>query len=189
MKTKGIIALITIIIVVILVIVFGRMKPSEKTMDFTITIATEGNTGTITTPMGDIVLELFTEQTPQTVDNFTTLASEGYYDQTRFHRVIEGFMVQGGDPLSKDMESKDMWGTGGPGYQFADEFVDGLSNVAGTISMANAGPGTNGSQFFINVADNVFLDGKHTVFGKVVSGYDVVEAISQLPTDSRDRIL
>jgi cyclophilin family peptidyl-prolyl cis-trans isomerase len=101
--------------------------------------------------------------------------------------VIEGFMIQGGDPLSKDVANKAMWGTGGPGYQFADEFGQGLSNVTGTISMANAGPNTNGSQFFVNTNDNVFLDGKHAVFGKVSSGMDVVMKISQLPTDQSDK--
>lgn len=186
MNTKGIIAGIIIIIAIVVALVVGLRDTS---MDFTISIKADDAMATITTPMGDIVLELYGDQTPITVENFTKLAGEGFYDDTRFHRVIDGFMIQGGDPLSKDIDAKDMWGTGGPGYQFEDEFVPELSNVAGTISMANAGPGTNGSQFFINVADNTFLDGKHTVFGKVVDGYNLVEEISQMETDERDRLV
>lgn len=141
---------------------------------------------TITTNKGVIVLELYGDKTPNTVANFTKLAQDGFYNSTKFHRVIEGFMIQGGDPLTKDDGQQAMWGTGGPGYKFADEIVPGLSNVTGTISMANAGPNTNGSQFFINVADNTFLDGKHAVFGRVISGMDVVMAISQAERNQRD---
>lgn len=141
---------------------------------------------TLHTNKGDIVIELF-EETPNTTSNFTKLANEGFYDETKFHRVIEGFMNQGGDPLSKDDSKQAMWGTGGPGYKFNDEITDSNNNDRGTISMANAGPNTNGSQFFINVADNNFLDTKHTVFGIVVSGMDVVDAINKVATDSNDR--
>jgi len=141
---------------------------------------------TITTNKGVITLELFGDQTPETVGNFTKLAQEGFYNGTKFHRVIDGFMVQGGDPLTKDDSAQSVWGTGGPGYKFADEIVPGLSNVTGTISMANAGPNTNGSQFFINVADNTFLDGKHAVFGKVTEGMDLVIALSQVERNQRD---
>ncbi len=141
---------------------------------------------TITTNKGVITLELFGDQTPTTVGNFTKLAQEGFYNTTKFHRVIEGFMIQGGDPLTKDDSQQALWGTGGPGYKFADEIVPALSNVTGTISMANAGPNTNGSQFFINVADNTFLDGKHAVFGKVVGGMDVVMAIASAEKNQRD---
>lgn len=140
------------------------------------------------TSMGDIVIDLFEKETPKTVSNFLTLARNGFYDETRFHRVIDGFMVQGGDPLSKDLTKESLWGTGGPGYQFEDEIVLGLSNVVGTLSMANAGPNTNGSQFFINVGDNAFLDGKHTVFGNVLDGMDVVLAISKVGTEGRGTI-
>lgn len=139
------------------------------------------------TTEGDIELELFASAAPVTVKNFTDLVSQGFYNGTRFHRVIEGFMIQGGDPLSKDDAMMMRWGTGGPGYQFADEIHADNHNVVGTISMANAGPNTNGSQFFINTADNTFLDTKHTVFGKVVKGMDVVMTISQTPTDNSDR--
>lgn len=144
---------------------------------------------TLHTNMGDITIE-FSETTPKTVENFTKLASSGFYDGTKFHRVIEGFMNQGGDPLSKDDSKSALWGTGGPGYTFADEIVPGNNaNNVGTISMANAGPNTNGSQFFINVAPNNFLDTKHTVFGTVVSGMDVVNAINTVDTDANDRPL
>ncbi|MCR4261015.1 MAG: peptidylprolyl isomerase [Candidatus Colwellbacteria bacterium] len=137
------------------------------------------------TSMGNVAIDLFEEITPRTVDNFLKLTRNGFYDGTRFHRVIEGFMVQGGDPLSKDLTKEALWGTGGPGYKFADEIAPELSNIAGTISMANAGPNTNGSQFFINVGDNTFLDGKHAVFGKVVDGMDVVIAISRVNTTEK----
>ena len=137
------------------------------------------------TNYGTIVLELNPDKAPKTVANFLAYAKDGFYDGTRFHRVIEGFMVQGGDPLSKDLTKEALWGTGGPGYKFADEIVPELSNITGTLSMANAGPDTNGSQFFINVGDNTFLDGKHTVFGKVLEGMDVVLAISQVSTKEK----
>lgn len=140
------------------------------------------------TNKGDITIQL-NDATPKTVDNFVTLAKKGFYDGTKFHRVIEGFMNQGGDPLSKDDGKKALWGTGGPGYQFADEIMPGNKNDVGTISMANAGPNTNGSQFFINVAANNFLDTKHTVFGKVTSGLDVVMAINKVDTDGSDKPL
>jgi peptidylprolyl isomerase len=136
--------------------------------------------------MGNIQIE-FDPAAPNTVENFTKLASSGFYNGTKFHRVIAGFMIQGGDPLTKDDSKQSMWGTGGPGYTFADEIHSGNSNNAGTISMANAGPNTNGSQFFINVADNNFLDTKHTVFGHVVAGMDVVTAIVSAKTGAQDR--
>jgi peptidylprolyl isomerase len=142
---------------------------------------------TLKTNKGDITIELYGEQTPNTVANFTKLAGEGFYNGVKFHRVIKGFMIQGGDPLSKDDSKVAMWGTGGPGYKFADEIGASNSNDIGTISMANAGPNTNGSQFFINTANNNFLDGKHTVFGKVVSGMDVVTAIENTKTGAADR--
>lgn len=142
---------------------------------------------TFVTNQGVIRIELFSDRAPATVENFTRLAGEGFYDGTRFHRVIAGFMIQGGDPLTKDEKLAARWGTGGPGYTFADEIHDENRNVPGSISMANAGPHTNGSQFFINVAHNDFLDSKHTVFGKVIEGMDVVDAIEAQETDSADR--
>ncbi len=142
------------------------------------------------TSKGDITIEFFEAQTPNTVANFIKLAKAGFYDGTKFHRVIEGFMIQGGDPLTKDDSKISLWGTGGPGYAFKDEIGGTNSNNKnnkGTISMANAGKDTNGSQFFINTADNNFLDGKHTVFGKVVAGMDVVTEIENTATGANDR--
>ena len=136
-------------------------------------------TATLHTNHGAIVLELYSEDAPKTVENFVTLATDGFYDGVIFHRVIPDFMIQGGDPTGT--------GRGGPGYQFEDEFND-HKVVRGAVAMANAGPNTNGSQFFIVTADAAsWLDGKHTVFGKVTDGMDVVDAISQVPRDGMDR--
>ncbi len=143
---------------------------------------------TLKTNHGDIVIA-FNAKTPKTVENFVKLAQSGFYDGTKFHRIIKDFMNQGGDPLTKDDSKMMYWGTGGPGYKFADEINSDNRNDVGTISMANAGPNTNGSQFFINVKDNSFLDTKHTVFGKVVKGLDVVMAINSVKTDEADRPL
>lgn len=140
----------------------------------------------IKTSMGDITVNLYAES-PKTVANFVKLAEEGFYDGTRFHRVIKDFMIQGGDPLSKDAGAKDRWGTGGPGYVFGDE-INEHKLVRGSLAMANAGPNTNGSQFFIVTLDQTpWLDGKHTNFGAVVSGMEVVDQIENSDTDARDR--
>jgi peptidyl-prolyl cis-trans isomerase B (cyclophilin B) len=129
-------------------------------------------TATIDTPRGKIVLELYPEHAPKTVNNFVFLAKEGFYDGVKFHRVIANFVIQGGDPTGT--------GAGGPGYRFDDEVrTNPLKNERGMISMANAGPGTNGSQFFILHSAQPHLNGKHTVFGKVKSGLEVVDAIQQ----------
>jgi len=144
---------------------------------------------TFNTTKGNFTIEFFPNLAPKTVENFTKLASEGFYNNTKFHRVIKGFMNQGGDPLSKDNSLKSSWGTGGPGYKFADEITGDNKNDIGTISMANSGPNTNGSQFFINVANNNFLDPKHTVFGKVVEGMDVIMNINNVATDPSDKPL
>lgn len=147
-------------------------------------------TVTLHTTKGDISIQLFASLAPHTVANFVKLSQEGFYDGTKFHRVIEGFMDQAGDPLTKDDSQKAKWGTGGPGYTIPDEFSAAIGNLAGTVAMANTGqPNSSGSQFFINAVDNHFLDGKYSVFGKVVSGMDVVEAINKVPTDSGDRPL
>ena len=131
------------------------------------------------TSEGAIELELFAEDAPKTVDNFTKLAGEGFYDGLVFHRVIPDFMIQGGCPQGD--------GTGGPGYTFEDEFNE-HKIVRGALAMANAGPNTNGSQFFIVTADACpWLDGKHTVFGQVTSGQDVADRISDADRDGRDR--
>ncbi len=142
---------------------------------------------TISTNKGDIIIDLFSNITPETVANFFKLSQSGFYDGVKFHRVIKDFMIQSGDPYTKDDSKKNVWGTGGPGYTFKDEITEQNKNFKGTISMANAGPDTNGSQFFINTKDNNFLDTKHTVFGKVVFGMEVVEYIENSKTDSFDR--
>ncbi|HVW87849.1 MAG TPA: peptidylprolyl isomerase [Gaiellaceae bacterium] len=134
---------------------------------------------TMQTNHGTIEIELFDEDAPKTVENFKKLAADGFYDGVIFHRVIEDFMIQGGDPTGT--------GSGGPGYQFEDEFND-HPVARGALAMANAGPNTNGSQFFVVTAEACpWLDGKHTVFGRVTSGMDVVDAISQVDTGPGDR--
>jgi peptidyl-prolyl cis-trans isomerase B (cyclophilin B) len=134
---------------------------------------------TLHTNHGPIEVELFDEDAPKTVGNFTKLAGEGFYDGIVFHRVIPDFMIQGGDPTGT--------GTGGPGYTFEDEFNDHPVE-RGALAMANAGPNTNGSQFFIVTADACpWLDGKHTVFGRVTGGMEAVDTISNLAVDSRDK--
>ena len=145
--------------------------------------------GTIKTNKGDITIDFFDTLTPNTVNNFVKLAKSGFYNDVKFHRIIKNFMIQGGDPLTKDDTQKHKWGTGDPGYKFDDEIGPANSNGIGTISMANAGRNTNGSQFFINVADNHFLNTKHTSFGQVVDGMDVVTAIATTATDGRDQPL
>jgi len=144
---------------------------------------------TLKTNKGDITIEPMEADAPKTVENFVKLAREGFYDGTKFHRVIPDFMIQGGDPLTRDDAMMSRWGTGGPGYQFEDEIHANNRNEAGTIAMANAGPHTNGSQFFINTADNSFLDDKHTVFGRVTEGMDAVRAIGAVETGEADRPL
>jgi cyclophilin family peptidyl-prolyl cis-trans isomerase len=137
------------------------------------------STATMHTNHGPIVIELFPDDAPKTVANFEKLAGDGFYNGVIFHRVIPDFMIQGGDPTGT--------GSGGPGYQFEDEFND-QKVVRGALAMANAGPNTNGSQFFIVTADACpWLDGKHTVFGRVTGGMDVVDTISALDTDARDK--
>jgi cyclophilin family peptidyl-prolyl cis-trans isomerase len=134
---------------------------------------------TLQTNKGAIEVELFDDDAPKTVENFTKLARDGFYDGVIFHRIIPDFMIQGGDPTGP--------GSGGPGYQFEDEFNDNKV-VRGALAMANAGPNTNGSQFFIVTAESCpWLDGKHTVFGRVSSGMDVVDAIEQVETGPGDR--
>lgn len=169
------IILAIVIILAVLALIFTNKEVNMNTEDMNTTIIMKTN-------LGNITLEMYSEQTPETAGNFTKLASEGFYDGIKFHRVISNFMIQGGDPLTKDDAAIGQWGTGGPGYQFEDEFVENLSNTIGTISMANSGPGTNGSQFFINTGDNTFLDGKHTVFGMVMDGMDIVMNINNVET-------
>ena len=134
----------------------------------------------IETSMGDIYADLFAKDAPKTVENFVTLAKKGFYDGIIFHRVIPGFMVQTGDPTGT--------GTGGPGYEFADEFSPKLHHdQPGVLSMANSGPNTNGSQFFITEAPTPWLDNRHSIFGKVTQGMDIVTKIVNTPRDSNDK--
>jgi peptidylprolyl isomerase len=128
--------------------------------------------------MGDVTLQLYGDM-PVTAGNFEKLVKDGFYNGVIFHRVIPNFMIQGGDPTGT--------GTGGPGYAIRDEFSASNRNDRGTISMANAGPNTGGSQFFINLVDNNYLDRQHPVFGRVIEGMDVVDAIGKVPTGRQDR--
>lgn len=139
----------------------------------------------IKTSLGDIRIKLLEDKVPRTVANFVKLIGEKFYDGIKFHRVIADFMIQGGDPNSKG-DDKTTYGRGGPGYQFADEIND-EPLVRGILAMANSGPNTNGSQFFIiTAAKTPWLQGKHTVFGKVISGMDIVDKISQVAKDAND---
>jgi len=147
---------------------------------------------TLNTSEGNITIEFFAEQAPNTVANFTKLAGEGFYNGIKFHRVIKGFMIQGGDPLTKDDSKAAMWGTGGPGYSFGDE-IDSTSDLysklgyaKGVVAMANSGPDTNGSQFFIMTEDYP-LPPSYTIFGKVTSGQDVVDKIANVKTSAGDK--
>ena len=140
----------------------------------------KGKTVVLKTNMGDIRIELYDDM-PITAGNFEKLVKQGFYDGVIFHRVISGFMIQGGDPTGTGM--------GGPGYTIDDEFTLSNKNDRGTISMANSGPNTGGSQFFINLVDNNYLDPKHPVFGRVVEGMEVIDEIGKVKTDSNDRPL
>jgi peptidylprolyl isomerase len=162
-----------IAIFLILVAGFIMFKPTGNTTLTPTKIKLETN-------MGNIVIELYKEM-PVTAGNFQTLVEQGFYDGTIFHRVIAGFMIQGGDPTGTGM--------GGPDYTIKDEFTKSAldGNDRGTIAMANAGPNTGGSQFFINLVNNDYLNGKHPVFGKVVEGMDVVDKIAKVSTDGSDR--
>jgi cyclophilin family peptidyl-prolyl cis-trans isomerase len=144
-----------------------RVAPPSGALD-----TTKSYTARLKTERGDIVVELYADRAPLTVENFVNLARAGFYDGTTFHRVIPGFMAQGGDPTGT--------GTGGPGYQFGDEFHPALRHDGpGIVSMANAGAGTNGSQFFITHAATPHLDDKHSVFGRVIEGMEVVRALRE----------
>ncbi len=174
MKTKTIIFLIALVLVIAVAgkyTLTGNVIGDEKMTKVK-----------LTTNQGDIVINLYSDM-PITSGNFEKLVKQGFYDGVIFHRVIEGFMIQGGDPKGTGM--------GGPGYNIKDEFTHagGNKNSRGTISMANAGPNTGGSQFFINLVDNNFLDTKHPAFGKVVEGMDIVDKIAQVDTNSQDRPL
>ena len=141
----------------------------------------------INTTEGEMVVEFWPDVAPKTVENFKTLAKKGFYDGTAFHRVIKGFMIQGGDPLTKDASKENAWGTGDPGYKIKAEFND-RSHVRGVLSMARSNhPDSAGSQFFICHGDPKFLDGQYTTFGKVIKGDEVLEKIGTTPTHPGDR--
>jgi peptidylprolyl isomerase len=168
-----------LLLIGVLAIIAGCSEaPQEAASMTTPTTATQATLVKLETTMGNITLELRADM-PVTAGNFEKLVKQGYYDGVIFHRVIDGFMIQGGDPTGT--------GRGGPGYTIRDEFTRNNRNLRGTISMANAGPNTGGSQFFINLVDNSFLDTKHPVFGKVVEGMDVVDRIGKVRTDPGDR--
>lgn len=170
-------------------------EPKPPVIEQSTTTPMKNNpTMTLQTTDGDITLELYQDVMPITAGNFLALVKKHFYDGTKFHRVIQGFMIQGGDPNSKG-DAVATYGTGGPGYAIEDEFVknEKLSNVRGTIAMANSGPHSGGSQFFINLVDNIGLDfdkppesSNHPVFGKVIAGMDIVDKIAKVPTNARD---
>jgi peptidylprolyl isomerase len=170
LKNKTIITFIIAILVIGLASGYFIMKSNKDA----------GKKVRLETNYGNIVIQLYSDM-PITTGNFEKLVNSGFYNGLTFHRIIDGFMLQGGDPLGNGM--------GGPGYTIKDEFTHagGNNNKRGTISMANAGPNTGGSQFFINLADNNFLDGKHPAFGEVVEGMSVVDAIAKVPTDANDK--
>ena len=171
-----------ILIVVLIVVMTGLFFMFKKDVSNPVVI--------LKTNKGNIIIELFLDKIPKTAGNFIELAQKEFFDGTKFHRVIQGFVIQGGDPNSKG-DDKISYGRGGPGYNIEDEFISGFSNVRGTISMANTGqPNSGGSQFFINLADNIGLDfdkppevSRHPVFGKVTSGMEVVNKIAQVQVD------
>lgn len=168
MKIKAAIFIILLIILITGIIIMVKKTETAK-------IKLETNQGNIT-------IELYSDM-PITAGNFKKLTEQGFYNGVIFHRVIDGFMIQGGDPTGTGM--------GGPGYKIKDEFTHagGNKNIHGTISMANSGPNTGGSQFFINLVNNDFLDDKHPVFGKVIEGMEVVDKIAKVETDDEDRPL
>ena len=158
----------------------GPLSPEELKVDKPDTENTMNRIAVFNTNKGTIKIELFEDLMPITTGNFIKLANEGFYDGIKFHRVIDGFMIQGGDPLTKDDSQQSRWGTGGPGYTIQDEFVANplLSNVRGTIAMANAGPNTNGSQFFIMHQDYP-LPKNYVIFGHVTAGIETVDKIAE----------
>jgi peptidylprolyl isomerase len=165
LKKKHLAIFIILVLIIAGIFIYTKMaKTSTKVL--------------LKTNMGDITIQL-AEDMPITAGNFESLVKKGFYNGVILHRVIDGFMIQGGDPTGT--------GAGGPGYEIKDEFTDHNRNDRGTIAMANAGPDTGGSQFFINLVNNNFLDEKHPVFGKVITGMDVVDKIAKVKTDANDK--
>jgi cyclophilin family peptidyl-prolyl cis-trans isomerase len=183
-------AILYVVMIVVIVLLISYASSGSKNNEVKIIknnniINMKTQVVTIETSLGNIELELYLDKAPKTVENFVKLANQGLYENTKFHRVIKGFMIQGGDPYTKGQDTS-VYGTGGPGYKFEDESND-LPMVAGMLAMANSGPDTNGSQFFIITApETPWLVGKHTVFGKVISGMDVVTKIENTRTGAND---
>ncbi len=182
--TKQLILPISILIIIAIgsIYFFSIKKPMQSPQ------AQPSGTPTVTlkTTKGDITIELYPDKAPITVANFLKLANSGFYNGTKFHRVIPNFMIQAGDPNTKGTDISS-YGMGGPGYTIDDEFTNGLSNTRGMVAMANTGqPHSGGSQFFINVVDNPSLNGGYSVFGKVISGMDVADAIVAVPRNAND---
>jgi len=174
MNLRTVIVAIVLVLCILTALIIGKMT-GYTIMEKTTQIKLETN-------YGDVVIQLYKDM-PVTSGNFEKLVSQGFYNNVTFHRVIEGFMIQGGDPTGT--------GSGGPGYNIKDEFTHkgGNKNNRGTISMANSGPNSGGSQFFINLVNNNFLDSKHPAFGEVVKGMDVIDKIAAVQTDGNDKPL
>ena len=178
-KTKYLLIIIVALLISFNQSIFSQNKKDKQKMKDKQTVAV------IQTNMGTIEIELFADKTPKTVENFVGLANKGYYNGVIFHRVIDKFMIQGGDPTGTGRGGESFWGG-----KFNDEIVPDLKHDSeGILSMANAGPNTNGSQFFITLVPTPWLDGKHTVFGKVIKGMEVVRAIGKVQTNQQDRPL
>ena len=170
-------AAIGVMAVIVIVIVWSMLPTKSKTPEgLTIDVNKQYFATVKMEKGGEFVIQLFPDKAPITVDNFVKLARQGFYDGTTFHRVIDGFMAQGGDPTGT--------GSGGPGYEFQDEFSDLTFDRAGLVAMANSGPNTNGSQFFITYAPTEWLNGLHTIFGEVIEGMDVVNGITRRDPDT-----
>jgi cyclophilin family peptidyl-prolyl cis-trans isomerase len=181
---KIILPVILVMLAFSILFAYGKLNTNANTSDKGNYFMSDSKTvAVIKTNMGTIEIELFAEQTPKTVENFVGLADKGYYNGVIFHRVIKNFMIQGGDPTGTGRGGASFWGG-----KFEDEFVSDLKHDGpGILSMANAGPNTNGSQFFITLVATPWLDGKHTVFGKVINGMDVVKAIGEVKTAAGDK--
>lgn len=179
LKAKYLLIIIVAFLISANQIIYSQNKKDKQKMKDKQTVAI------IQTNMGTIEIELFANKTPKTVENFVGLANKGYYNGVIFHRVIDKFMIQGGDPTGTGRGGESFWGG-----KFEDEIVPDLKHDGeGILSMANAGPNTNGSQFFITLVPTPWLDGKHTVFGKVIKGMDVVRAIGKVQTNQQDKPL
>jgi cyclophilin family peptidyl-prolyl cis-trans isomerase len=178
-------AVLYAVLLVGIVLLIGWAAGKSTSTNNKIIMTAKTETVILETNLGNIEIALLVDKAPKTAENFLKLSRAGFYDNTKFHRVIKGFMIQGGDPYSKG-EDTSVYGTGGPGYKFADEPND-APMVRGALAMANSGPNTNGSQFFIITAPSTpWLVGKHTVFGQVIAGMEVVDKIENSKTDGRD---